>query len=79
MNSNNYYSHYNPPPRTTDEEWEKAFQQFLAKGGKVQYIKEDNGKYDKALKKTKENLAGGFNPFSKDFCNTINKDDFPKG
>lgn len=70
------YSHHIPPPRTTDEEWESAFQEFLSKGGKVQLMNGDRAaskRYDKALKKTQDALAGGFNPFSKDLVLTINK------
>lgn len=71
-----FYSHHIPPPKTSDEDMEKALQEFLANGGKIQYMRSDNGKYDKGLKKTQENLAGGFNPFSKDQALTINKKDF---
>jgi hypothetical protein len=78
MNSRSFYCHYIPPPKTSEEEWQKAFAEFQAKGGKVQQMKSDNGNYDKGLKKTQENLSGGFNPFSKDFCLTINKEDFNK-
>jgi hypothetical protein len=63
-------------PKTTDEEMEAAMAEFLARGGKIQQMRDDGGTYDKALKKTKENLKGGFNPFSKDQALTINKDDF---
>lgn len=70
------YSHHVPPPKTPNEEWESAFQEFLSNGGKVQVMSSDpsaSKRYDKALKKTQANLAGGFNPFSKDSALTINK------
>ena len=28
----------NPPPRDTDDETKKAIEEFLAKGGKIQYF-----------------------------------------
>jgi hypothetical protein len=79
MASSMQYSHHVPPPKTSKEEWESAFQEFLSNGGKVQIMNGDrtaSKRYDNALKKTQENLAGGFNPFSKDSALTINKKDF---
>ena len=45
------------------EDIDAEIQKFLSNGGKVITCKEDDGKYDRQLKKTIE--AGGFNPFSK--------------
>jgi hypothetical protein len=78
MSTTIQYCHYIPPPKTTDEEWQKAFQEFQNAGGKVQYMRNDNGRYNKSLKKTQQNLGGGFNPFSRDFSLTINKEDYVK-
>ena len=73
---NNFYSHQVPPPRTSDEEMKKALEIFLKEGGKIQEMRDDSGSYNKNLKKTQKNLAGGFNPFSKTQALTINKGDF---
>lgn len=52
--------------RRTPEDDEKALQEFLSQGGKVVKLKDDDGSYDKNLKKTGNRLGGGFNPFSKE-------------
>jgi hypothetical protein len=75
-NSNTIYSRSVPPSQTSDDEISNAIQAFLNKGGKIQKLREDSGNYDKALKKTQENLAGGFNPFSRHQALTVNKKDF---
>ena len=74
----NFYCAATPPPRWDEQESEKLIQQFLTNGGKIQYVRDDNGSYDKSLKKTQQNLSGGFNPFSKEEALTINKKDFFK-
>lgn len=74
----NQYCATTPPPRWDEKESERLLQEFLAKGGKIQKIRDDNGSYDKSLKKTQKSLAGGFNPFSKGEALTINKEDFIK-
>ena len=38
---------------------------FLASGGKIKYLNNDDGKYDLNQKRIEKNLGGGFNPFSK--------------
>jgi hypothetical protein len=78
MSSNMFWSHHVPPPRTSDQEMERLLNEFLAKGGQIQQMRDDGGKYDANLKKTQKNLAGGFNPFSKDIALTINKDSVMK-
>lgn len=49
----------------TKEDLEEEVRQFLANGGKIKRMKEDDGVYDKKLKSTEAKLGGGFNPFSK--------------
>lgn len=52
--------------RRTPEDDEKALKEFLSQGGKVVKLKDDDGSYDKNLKKTETRLVGGFNPFTKE-------------
>ena len=53
-------------PKITNSELDDAVAQFLANGGKVTNLKEDDGEYEKGLKKIERKLGGGFNPFSKE-------------
>lgn len=73
------YSRSILPPKSSDNEINNAVLAFLNKGGKVQILREDDGSYDAALKKTQQNLIGGFNPFSRCDALTINKDSLNKG
>lgn len=57
--------------RRTPAEDEAAINAFLSKGGKVVKLKDDDGGYDKGLKKTEHRLAGGFNPFTKEDALTV--------
>jgi hypothetical protein len=43
-----------------------AVEDFLANGGEIIKLKDDDGTYNKNEKKTKARLGGGFNPFAKD-------------
>lgn len=43
-----------------------AIDAFLSKGGKVVKLRDDDGSFDKNLKKTENRLIGGFNPFSRE-------------
>ena len=52
--------------RANNDEIQSAIEAFLANGGNINRLKDDNGIYDKNLKKTTKRLAGGFNPFTKD-------------
>ena len=52
--------------RTTHNDLEDEVARFLAEGGKITKLKQDDGSYDKALKKIEGRLGGGFNPFSKE-------------
>jgi hypothetical protein len=75
-NSKVIYSRSVPPSKTSHDEISSAIQAFLQKGGKIQKLRDDSSHYDKALKKTQENLTGGFNPFTREQALTINKKDF---
>lgn len=52
--------------RPSNDEMDDMIKQFLANGGKIVKLNEDNGDYDKGLKKIENRLGGGFNPFSKE-------------
>ena len=59
---------YNPwiDQSLSREQEEKAVAEFLNSGGKILKLKDDDGSYDKNMKKTENRLIGGFNPFTKD-------------
>ena len=56
---------WNQSRRLNSDETEAAIESFLAKGGEITSLKDDDGSYDKGLKKIENRLDGGFNPFSK--------------
>ena len=52
--------------RKTSDELADEVEKFLANGGEIITLKDDDGSYDKCIKKNKKNFEGGaFNPFSK--------------
>jgi hypothetical protein len=55
-----------PVKRLSHDEMEAAAAEFLANGGKITRLKDDDGAYDKGLKKIEKRLGGGYNPFTKE-------------
>jgi hypothetical protein len=49
----------------TPKDDEMAINDFLSSGKKITVLKTDSGAYEEGLKKTKQRLDCGFNPFSK--------------
>lgn len=72
--NNILYSRSILPPKSSDDEINNAVLAFLNNGGKVLKLRDDHSAYDDALKKTQQNLKGGFNPFSKQEALSLQKD-----
>lgn len=60
------YSYNIRPFQISPKDFDLAVQDYISKGGEILQLRDDNGGYDKGLKKIQENLQGGFNPFSKE-------------
>ena len=60
------YSYNIRPFQISPKDFDQAVQDYISKGGEILNLRDDNGGYDKGLKKIQENLIGGFNPFSKE-------------
>lgn len=65
MSKKRHFIPFSGVPRMSREETQAAIEEFLNNGGEIIRLRSDDGSYDKNLRKTKESLKGGFNPFSK--------------